>query len=249
MFFTYLGRELRRRMRQAIFAALGLAVGIGLVITVTAASAGVRDAQSKVLHSLYGVGTDITVTKAPPASLADNLGRWLAVAVLVAAFLLASLLMIAAVSHRVREFGTLKALGWRSRRIVGQVMGEAVVIGVAGGIIGVALGFAGARLVAALAPPLTASTGTATGSATPGGPRAFGPPGGGAGPGGGGGGFFRRLFGDGGTSLSVHLSAPVTVGAVALAVALAIAGGLIAGGFGSWRAARLRPAAALARVQ
>ena len=67
MFFTYLWRELRRRMRQAIFIAVGLALGIGLVITVTAASAGVKNAQSSVLHSLYGVGTDITVTKAPAA--------------------------------------------------------------------------------------------------------------------------------------------------------------------------------------
>jgi hypothetical protein len=33
-----------------------------------------------------------------------------------------------------------------------------------------------------------------------------------------------------------------------LAVVLAIAGGLIAGAFGGWRAARLRPAAALTRV-
>src|SRR6516165_2875399 len=52
-------------MRQAIFIAVGLAVGIGLVITVTAASSGVKNAQSTVLHSLYGVGTDITVTQAP----------------------------------------------------------------------------------------------------------------------------------------------------------------------------------------
>ena len=65
MFFTYLGRELRRRMRQVVFISLGLAVGIGLVITVTAASAGVAQAQGRVLHSLYGVGTDITVTTAP----------------------------------------------------------------------------------------------------------------------------------------------------------------------------------------
>src|SRR5882757_8157607 len=65
MFFTYLWRELRRRARQAIFIAVGLALGIGLVITVTAASAGVKNAQSSVLHSLYGVGTDITVTKTP----------------------------------------------------------------------------------------------------------------------------------------------------------------------------------------
>src|SRR5579871_4588995 len=72
MYFTYIGRELRRRMRQAIFIAIGLGLGIGLVITVTAASAGVKNAQASVLHSLYGVGTDITVTKAPAAGSTGN---------------------------------------------------------------------------------------------------------------------------------------------------------------------------------
>ena len=37
-------------------------------------------------------------------------------------------------------------------------------------------------------------------------------------------------------------------GAILLAVLLAVAGGLLAGSFGGWRAARLRPAAALTRV-
>jgi putative ABC transport system permease protein len=497
MFFTYLRRELRRRIRQAIFIALGLALGIGLVITVTAASSGVRDAQATVLHSLYGVGTDITVTQTPAAgsgspagfgfrgrvgsqsrpasgtkididnltsagqgtlsassvtsigklrhvagaagalsltdavitgkipavntsggggtgfgggggtggggsfrgnfksssftvsgvdlstgalgplssaklksgrtfassdgssdvavvnsdyatqkklavgsvitvaktsfkvvgiasagsnasdvfiplaraqalaslkgkvntiyvsadsasniggvageisgmlpkatvttssslarevtgslssaaSLADNLGKWLAIAVLIAAFLLASLLTSAAVARRVREFGTLKALGWRSRRIVGQVMGESIAIGIIGGVVGVALGFAGAALVRSLSGPLTASVGQTSGSATPGGARTlgggFGPPGGGA-PGGGAPGGFARAAANATHSVAVHLSAPVTIGAVVLAVALAVAGGLIAGGFGGWRAARLRPAAALSRVE
>src|SRR6201987_3814888 len=67
MFVTYLLRELRRRMRQAIFIALGLALGVGLVITVTAASDGVSATQGTVLHSLYGVGTDVTVTQSPTA--------------------------------------------------------------------------------------------------------------------------------------------------------------------------------------
>jgi putative ABC transport system permease protein len=44
------------------------------------------------------------------------------------------------------------------------------------------------------------------------------------------------------------MSASVTVTAIVLAVLLAIAGGLLAGSFGGWRAARLRPAAALTRV-
>jgi putative ABC transport system permease protein len=390
MFFTYLRRELRRRMRQAVFIALGLALGIGLVITVTAASDGVSNSQAAVLHSLYGVGTDITVTQPPAAgsnpatsfgfrqeiravrsgqiaagtainlnnlansaygtlgsgsvstvarqhgvtgaaggltltdvtvngtvpslkagqgsisssfttnsftvdgvdvadtalgplsaakltsganltgadadardavvgsgyaaqhklkvnstvnvggtkfkvigvvsvpqggnppdvyiplakaqsigrtgtaslahkvntiyvsaasaadipavqrqlttllpqatvtdesdlagqvtgslssasSLASNLGTWLSVAVLAAAFGLAVLLTMAAVTRRVREFGTLKALGWRSRRIIGQIMGESIVTGLAGGVAGVGLGYAGTALIDKLA--------------------------------------------------------------------------------------------------
>ena len=41
----------------------------------------------------------------------------------------------------------------------------------------------------------------------------------------------------------------VTLNIIILAVVLALAGGLIAGMLGGWRAARLRPAAALARVE
>jgi ABC-type lipoprotein release transport system permease subunit len=209
------------------------------------------------------LANEVTGSLASASSLARNLGKWLAIAVLAAAFLLASLLTMSAVSRRVREFGTLKALGWRSRRIVGQVLGESITIGIIGGIGGIVLGFAGAALVSHIAPPLTATTGLATGTATPGGARAFaggGPPGGGGGFGGGGfggggggagggGGGFRRLAADASNAVTVHLNAEVTLAAVALAVVLAIAGGLIAGGFGGWRAARLRPADALARVE
>lgn len=55
-FLRYLGRELGRRARQATVIALGLALGIGLVITVSAAPTGVKNAQARVLHSLYGLG-------------------------------------------------------------------------------------------------------------------------------------------------------------------------------------------------
>ncbi len=202
---------------------------------------------------------ELTGSVASAANLANNLGTWLAIAVLAAAFLLASLLTMSAVSRRVREFGTLKALGWTSRRVVGQVVGEALAIGVIGGAIGVGLGFLGSALVGHFTKTLTASIGTTTGSATPGGARAFtgsgGFPGGGGGfPGGGAGGSgsggFRRLASAASSpTVHVHLSAPVTAEAIILAVVLAIAGGLIAGMFGGWRAARLRPAAALARVE
>jgi putative ABC transport system permease protein len=41
----------------------------------------------------------------------------------------------------------------------------------------------------------------------------------------------------------------VTAGVIALAVLLALVGGLLAGAFGSWRISQLRPATALARVE
>jgi putative ABC transport system permease protein len=199
------------------------------------------------------LANQLTGSLSSASSLADNLGKWLAIAVLAAAFLLASLLTMSAVSRRVREFGTLKALGWTSRRVVGQVVGEALVIGVIGGVVGVGLGYLGSTLVGHFTPPLTAAVGATTGSATPGGARSFngGFPGGA--PGGGNGsafaGRFRALTAADTHNVVVHLTAPVTLGAIAAAVLLAVAGGLIAGSFGGWRAARLRPAMALARVE
>jgi putative ABC transport system permease protein len=200
------------------------------------------------------LASEVSGSISSAASLANNLGKWLAIAVLIAAFFLASLLTMSAVSRRVREFGTLKALGWRSRRIIGQVMGESIAIGVVGGVIGVGLGFAGAWAVGKFAHPLSASLAAATtGNATPGGAQRFGAfPGGGTAPGGTGGTSpFRGVFGTAAntaSSVTVHLSAPVTIAAVVAAVVLAILGGLIAGSFGGWRAARLRPAAALSKV-
>ncbi|MEP6481364.1 MAG: ABC transporter permease [Rhodoglobus sp.] len=67
MFGTYLFRELTNRRKQTAIIAIGMALAIALVIIVNAVSAGVRDAQSTVLASIYGVGTDITVSQAPAA--------------------------------------------------------------------------------------------------------------------------------------------------------------------------------------
>ncbi|MGW6644502.1 ABC transporter permease [Streptomyces iakyrus] len=164
------------------------------------------------------------------SSLAASVGKWLSIVVLAAAFLVAGLLTSSAVSRRVREFGTLKALGWKSGRVTRQVVGEAVVNGLVGGALGIALGLAGAYAVTAASPTLQAQLG-----------------------GGGGGEGLRGGFGGpgreaAGRTLDVALTAPVSPTTIALAVALAVTGGLIAGAFGGWRASRLRPADALRRV-
>jgi putative ABC transport system permease protein len=177
------------------------------------------------------LASEVTGSLSSASTLANNLGKWLAVAVLAAAFLMASILTMSAVTRRVREFGTLKAIGWSSRRIIRQIMGESLVTGVIGGIVGVAIGYGAAAIVQAVAPPLTATTSTGAGAGQ------------GSRPGG-----LGQSAAAAAHTVSVHLTAPVTLSAVGLAVVLAIIGGLLAGMIGGWRAARLRPAAALSRL-
>lgn len=167
------------------------------------------------------------------SDLASSVGKWLSIAVLAAAFLVAGLLTSSAVSRRVREFGTLKALGWKSGRVTRQVVGEALVNGLMGGVLGIAVGLAGAYVVTAISPTLTAQLGGSGGGGLGGGPM------GGGGPG-------RQSAS---RTLDIALTAPVSLTTILIAVALAVAGGLIAGAFGGWRASRLRPADALRRVE
>ncbi|GAB3904079.1 hypothetical protein GCM10029964_097040 [Kibdelosporangium lantanae] len=191
---------------------------------------------SATVTSADSLAGAVSGSLANAADLADRLGRWLAVAGLVAAFAVTALLTVASVARRVREFGTLKALGWRGRRIVGQLLGESAVVGVLGAALGVALGVGGAALVTALAPDMSATVAQNPGSAPAESVSINGT------------GMHHGVM-DGAThTIAVHLTAAVTPTAVALAVGLAIAGGLAAGSLGGWRAARLRPATALGRV-
>ena len=234
----------------------GLKDQVNTIYVAASSSSAISSVQSEIAKALPGytvttssdLASEVTGSLSSASSLANNLGKWLALAVLIAAFLLASLLTMAAVSRRVREFGTLKAIGWKSRRIIGQVMGEAVTLGLIGGAIGVALGLAGAELVSKMSPKLSAVVGQTTGSATPGGSRQFGFGGaggaggggfggaGGGGGGGGGGGFgggpgagIFRPAGSAGHTVAVHLSAAVSANVILLAVVLAVAGGLSPG--------------------
>ena len=163
-------------------------------------------------------------------NLAGSLGTALSIVGLLAAFLIAILLTLSSVTKRIRELGTLKALGWSQRLVVRQVTGESLVQGLLGGVVGVVLGVAGAAVIGAVAPSLEATVGA---DLPEGGPRFIGP------------------FGQGAVSSAsteVALSAPVSIGLVLAAVGLAVLGGLLAGAVGGARAARLRPADALRHV-
>jgi ABC-type antimicrobial peptide transport system permease subunit len=160
-------------------------------------------------------------------NLSSKLGTALAAVALLAAFGIASLLTLSSVNKRIREIGTLKALGWSQWLVVRQISGESVTQGLIGGLVGAAIGIGGAAIISSLGISLDASVEAATSGA--------------AGP-------FGQGAVESGTS-AVSLTAPVDAQALLLAIALAMLGGLIAGAVGGLRAARLRPAEALRSVE
>jgi ABC-type antimicrobial peptide transport system permease subunit len=170
-------------------------------------------------------------------NLSGKLGTALTIVGLVAAFLIASLLTLSSVTKRIRELGTLKAIGWPSRHVVRQITGESVAQGAIGGILGALIGIGGAALVSALAPALEATVASPPGSGRgpaglPGPDVAFG--------------LGQAAITSG--SAKVSLEAPVDLGLIGLAIGLALLGGLIAGSVGGLRASRLRPADALRHI-
>ena len=55
--------------------------------------------------------------------------------------------MIMTIYERTREIGTLRALGWQKRRILGMVVREAVLLSLLSGVVGIVLGMALTKLI------------------------------------------------------------------------------------------------------
>jgi ABC-type antimicrobial peptide transport system permease subunit len=190
----------------------------------------------KEIQTTLGSGADVASAKqvadsingslVDASNLSHSLGLVLAIVAAAAAFLLAVLLTLSSVGKRVREIGTLKALGWSQWLVVRQIVAECLTIGILGGLLGVLLGIGAAALIGAVGPDLNASTTTGA----------------------------SQIFGLGSTfartaTTSVTLDAPLTLGLILVGLALALGGGLLAGTAGALRAARLRPADALRQVE
>jgi ABC-type antimicrobial peptide transport system permease subunit len=169
---------------------------------------------------------EVTGSLTNAQSLVSSFGGALAIIILVAAFLVAALLTTSSVGKRVREIGTLRAIGWTRARVVRQIIAETVGIGLLGAVLGVGIGLAVCEAVNLYGPTLTSTTsGLTVGASTA-----------------------SQLFHQGtraSTTQSIHLEALITVTTILLGVAFAVVGGLIAGTFGGWRASRLAPASAL----
>ncbi|MFS0713323.1 ABC transporter permease [Microbacterium sp. 2P01SA-2] len=185
------------------------------------------------VNSQSELASSVSSSLSSASALISGLGTWLSVILLVVAVALAVLFTISGVSRRTREIGTLKAIGWPNRRVVGQVAGESLVQGAIGGVIGTVVGLVGALLITAIAPTISVAAESAPAETA-------GFPGGMGGPG--------PMSEQATVAGDIVLTAPITPSIVLLALALALAGGLVAGILGGWRAARLRPAEALRAV-
>ncbi len=177
------------------------------------------------------LASQVTGSLADAKSLTDRLGGALGAIVLLAAFVIAMLLTLSSVSKRVREIGTLRAIGWSKSRVVRQILAETIGIGLLGGVLGVALGAAVCAAVGAFSPQFSA---TATGVSGLSGST------------------YSTLFNQSAQAVTktteVTLTAPLHASTIALGFGFALLGGVLAGVVGGWRAARLAPATALRNV-
>jgi putative ABC transport system permease protein len=177
------------------------------------------------------LAAQVTGSLASAKSLTGKLGFALELIGLLGAMAIAALLTLSSVTKRVRELGTLKAVGWPQRLVVRQVTGEALLQSLLGAAVGIAVGIGAAVAISAFAPSLTATVASAA-------QNTLGP---------------RGPFGQGAVSTStasqaVGLSAHVSPALVLVAVGLALLGGLVSGAVGGLRASRLRPADALRHI-
>jgi ABC-type antimicrobial peptide transport system permease subunit len=204
------------------------------VVLVRADDSGSVGSTQKLIENTYSqaevasskqVADTITGSLVHASNLSHDLGLLLSVIAAGAAFLLAALLTLSSVGKRVRELGTLKALGWTQGRVIRQVAGESLAQGILGGVLGVALGLIAIVIIDAVGPSLSASSTT------------------------GGGSIFGIQEAARTTTEAVSLSAPVGVAILFVGFLLAVFGGLLAGAAGAARAARLRPADALRTVE
>ncbi len=183
--------------------------------------------------SAQDVADQISGSLVDASDLSKSLGLALSVIAIAAAFLLAALLTLSSIAKRIREIGTLRAIGWPRRLVIRQIAGESFVQGIAGGVLGVILGVIATAAIDAFGPTLSASS--TSGGVDTGGPT-------------------RAAFGLGQVAShtatsEVALNAPLAFSLILIGFALALVGGLVAGAAGALRAARLRPADALRQVE
>ncbi len=156
------------------------------------------------------------------------------VIVISAAFIIVSLLTILSVNKRIREIGTLKAIGWGNAIIIRQIIAENLVLGVIGAVLGLGLAAGAIALLNHFDISLSATIASASQN------QGFS--------------FARRFFlGGNGTNTTVSTQVPLKIiysnMVFLLGSLVAVIGSIFAGTLAAIKASKMKPQEALRNIE
>lgn len=153
------------------------------------------------------------------------------IVVIVAAFIIVSLLTVISVNKRIREIGTLKAIGWKNSIIIRQIIAENMLLGIIGGLLGAGLAVLAILGLNQLDISLSATIANSN--------DGFG--------------VARRFLGGSSESADVTTSVPLKISVqyliLLLGVGVAFIGSIVAGALASLKASKMKPQEAFRNIE
>ncbi len=178
---------------------------------------------------------EVTGSLVNAANLTNKFIGVTSIIVIAAAFIIVSLLTILSVNKRIREIGTLKAIGWGNTRIIRQIISENIVLGMLGAVLAIGLAFGTVAILNHSNITLSATVAGADANNIIG--------------------FARRAFGGGqstavtGTTTSVPLHINFSYLVMAIGSGVALIGSIVAGALAAIKASKMKPQEAFRNLE
>jgi len=218
------------------------------IILIKATDAKAVDATSEKIAGLF-TGAQVTNSKdtaskvtgslVSAASLMNRFIGLVSIIIILAAFIIVSLITVFSVNKRTQEIGTLKAIGWKNPSIIRQIFLENLVIGIFGAVLGVGLGIGAILLLNHFNITFSANVASSSSNIVQGFPG------------------FMRGFREAqsatssasiGTTANLKLNVALDYLILLIGAAVAIAGSVVAGLIASFRASKMKPQEALRQL-
>lgn len=208
------------------------------IMLVKSADAYSVDEVSKQLDGLFSgaqvtdssdTADEVTGSLIDAANLTDKFVGITSIIVMIAAFIIISLLTVLSINKRTREIGTLKAIGWSNRVVVRQILMENIVLGVFGATLGIGLGVLSIIILNNFDISFTAEFATSSFES-----------------------FGAKWLGGGETesvATSFDLEVAYTYSTFLIGSLIAIVASIIAGGVAAFKSSRMRPSEALRNLE
>lgn len=202
------------------------------------------DSVSKTSQSLASLFQGVKITDATDtakevsgslinaSNLVNKFIGLVSVLVVIASFIIVSLLTLLSVNKRVREIGTLKALGWSNGLVTRQIIMENLVLGVLGALIGIGVGILAIYLINHYNVTFSASFASQSASES-------------------GGGFMRKFTqaAQNSSAASIKLNIEYSYLIMLVGALTAILGSLVSGTVAALKSAKMKPQEALRKLE